>query len=155
MQPYSHRQHNPFIPMVLAIMLIVVMGALLTIPRGVDPGPLVTPVMLIIIVAALIGMLSRLTTRVESGIVTWYFGFGFPRGKRTVSHIARAELTRTSFLEGWGLHWTIWHGWLWNVYGFQAVEIFGNDGSRVTIGTDDPQGFLDAINRARLSTNSG
>jgi hypothetical protein len=48
-----------------------------------------------------------------------------------------------------GLHWTIWHGWLWNVAGAEALELFLSDGSRITIGTDDPQGLLDAIERFR------
>ena len=150
MQPYSHRQHNPFAPLALAIMLVLIMGVLLTLPRGADPGPMILPVMVLIVVAALGAMFSRLTTTVEGGVVAWYFGFGFPRGSRTLGEIASAELTQTNLLEGWGIHWTIWHGWVWNVRGFQAVQIHSTDGSSVTIGTDDPQGFLNAINAAKM-----
>lgn len=155
MQPYSHRQHNPFIPVVMLLILLPVMAALFVIPRGTDPGPYVAPLMIVIVVAALVGLFSRLTTRVDQSGVSWFFGYGFPRGHRDLGQIARAERTQTNLLEGWGLHWTIWHGWVWNAYGFQAVEIYGVDGSRVTIGTDDPQGFLDAINAVRPSTSSG
>lgn len=148
MQPYSHRQHSPVIPVVLAVIVVTMMGGLLVLPRGVDPGPYVVPVMVMIIIVAAVAMLSRLTTSVDERGVRWAFGFGFPSGSIDAGSLARAQITQTNLMEGWGIHWTIWHGWLWNVWGFQAVQIFTRDGSSVTIGTDDPQGFLQAINAA-------
>jgi len=41
------------------------------------------------------------------------------------------------------------HGWLWNVWGFRAVKFVLRNGRRVTLGTDDPQGLLTAIQRFR------
>jgi hypothetical protein len=149
MQAYSHRQHSPVIPVVLALTVIVMMGGLFMLPRGVDPGPYVTAVMMVIVVLAALAIFSRLTTGVDESGVSWAFGFGFPRGSIESGEIARAERTQTSFWEGWGIHWTIWHGWLWNVGGFQAVQIFKRDGTSITIGTDDPQGLLNAINALR------
>jgi hypothetical protein len=150
MQAYSHRQHSPIIPAILLLMLVIMMGSLFAMPHTVDPGPAVLPVMLVIVAAALVAMLSRLTTKVDEGGVSWAFGVGFPSGEIAAGSIARAEITQTNFMEGWGIHWTIWHGWVWNVWGFQAVQIFKNDGTSITIGTDDPEGFVAAINAAKV-----
>jgi hypothetical protein len=135
---------------ILAIVVVVMMGGLFILPHGVDPGPFVLPVMVWITIIAVLAMSSRLTTNVDERGVRWAFGFGFPNGAIDAGNIASAQLTQTNFFEGWGIHWTIWHGWVWNVWGFQAVQIFRRDGSSVTIGTDDPQGFLSAINAAKV-----
>jgi hypothetical protein len=75
--------------------------------------------------------------------------FGVPGGHVSFADLDHAEITRTNLFEGWGIHWTLWHGWLWNVSGFRAVELFYRGGRRVTLGTDDPQGLFDAIERFR------
>jgi hypothetical protein len=92
---------------------------------------------------------SSLTIAVDSDGVHWFFGFGWPSGHLHFDEIKTVEITRTTILEGWGLHYTIWHGWLWNVWGFQAVRLTYAGGRRVTLGTDDPQGLREAIERFR------
>jgi hypothetical protein len=108
------------------------------------------PLAIVVVVIGLAGaVFTRLTIRVDADAVTWHFGWGWPSGAISLSEIERAEVTQTNLLEGYGIHWTIWHGWLWNVGGFQAVELFKQNGSSVTLGTDDPQGLLQAIERFR------
>jgi hypothetical protein len=116
-----------------------------------SPGlaTLVPLAFLVIVIGVLGGVFTRLTIRVDADAVTWHFGWGFPGSAVPMSQIERAEITRTNLLEGWGIHWTIWHGWLWNAGGFQAVEIFKTDGGKLTLGTDDPQGLFQAIERFR------
>lgn len=110
-----------------------------------------SPVKFIVFPVAIVAMLlfSVLLTGVDARGVSWKFVAGFPSGFIPFEEIAAAEITHTSLFEGIGIHWTIWHGWLWNVSGFQAVMIRKRSGQRITIGTDDPHGFCDAI-RARL-----
>jgi hypothetical protein len=48
-------------------------------------------------------------------------------------------------MEGFGVHWTFRHGWLWNVAGSDAVMIRKRNGKAVTLGTDDAQGLYNAI----------
>jgi hypothetical protein len=83
--------------------------------------------------------------------VSWSFTWGWPGGRIGFTHMARVERTRLNWMErssaGW--HWSVWHGWLWNVAGAEAVEIYGTEGRRTTLGTDDPQGLVDAIERFR------
>ncbi|MGC2130442.1 MAG: hypothetical protein WA629_10120, partial [Candidatus Aquilonibacter sp.] len=96
-------------------------------------------------------MVSMLITQVDASGVVWSFTWGWPGGRIPFDRIARAEQAKLNLMElgSAGFHWTIWHGWLWNVGGVDAVEIFTTDGARVTLGTDDPQGLLGAIERFR------
>lgn len=91
-----------------------------------------------------VGFIS-LTTRVDSTCVSWGLRLGIPSGSIPLTDIADVQVTEMRFWEGYGIHWTILHGWLWNVAGFQGVMIRKKNGRVVTLGTDDPQGLYDAI----------
>jgi len=146
MQPYERTQHAMWMWLVLAIPIAILAGA-----WTVKPDPAMgLPAAVAIVPVLLIGTIfTRLTIAVDAHAVRWHFGWGWPRGSIAISEIEHTQIARTSLLEGWGIHWTIWHGWLWNVGGFQAVEITKTDGSLITLGTDDPQGLLQAIERFR------
>jgi hypothetical protein len=140
MQAYEHRQWAPLNALLLLAVAVVAACA----------GAQNVPVHLVALVVILIGIaFSRLTTRVDQEAISWSFTFGAPGGRLAFADLDRAEVTRTNLFEGFGIHWTLWHGWLWNVWGFRAVELFRRDGRRVTIGTDDPQSLLAAIERFR------
>ena len=105
-----------------------------------------------VIIGPIVAEFSVLTTSVRDDTIRWFFGLGFPGGSMSVFDCERAEIVRTSLLEGWGIHLTPWHGWLWNASGFQAVELFRKGRTSVTLGTNDPQGLLVAIDGARQGT---
>ena len=51
---------------------------------------------------------------------------------------------RNSWIHGWGIHRTP-HGWLYNVSGWEAVEIALTSGKRFRLGTDEPQQLTQAL----------
>lgn len=140
MERYEHHQHSTWMYWVA----IVVLALFVLIDRSVPSAGLGLAIGSVAIAVSM-AVCSRLTTRVDSDAVSWAFGWGWPGGSIPLAEIASVEGTETNLLEGWGIHWTIWHGWLWNAGGFQAVEMTKRNGSRVTIGTDDPQGLYEAI----------
>jgi hypothetical protein len=145
MAPYEHDQWG-VLQCIFGATVVVVMGTLF-----VTAGPALRPAAVIfvpLVIGAVIAF-ARLQTHVDETAIAWAFTFGFPAGRIALDDLANAAITETNLLEGWGIHWTIWHGWLWNVQGFQAVELVRRDGRTVTIGTDDPQGLLEAIDRFR------
>jgi hypothetical protein len=150
MERYEHRQ-----PLArwASVAMAAVLALFLYLPFAFPNDPVV-PWLPAACAAVIIGswwMVSALITRVDATGVSWSFTWGWPGGRVPFSQIARVERTDLNMLEegSAGLHWTIWHGWLWNVAGAQAVEIFMTGGGRVTIGTDDPQGLVAAIEAAR------
>ena len=144
--PYARTQQAYWMWVLALVVSVVIFWAWSRDPRLAMLVPASLP-MGILVLAAL--LFSRLTIRVDSAAVTWYFGWGWPGGSIAMRAIDHAEVTQTNLFEGFGIHWTIWHGWLWNVGGFQAVEIFKRNAGGMTLGTDDPQGLAQAIERFR------
>jgi hypothetical protein len=132
-------------------LILILVSAIVVAAWFTDPtAEMLVPLAVVVGVLAIVGAIfTRLTIRVDAHAVTWHFGWGWPGGAISTSEIERAEVTQTNLLEGWGIHWTIWHGWLWNAGGFAAVEISKRNSGAVTLGTDDPQGLLQAIERFR------
>jgi hypothetical protein len=63
-----------------------------------------------------------------------------PLFQRTVrySDIQDVEVTRTSVLDGWGIHWSFRGGWVWNIWGRKAVLVKLDRNRKLWIGTDEP-----------------
>jgi hypothetical protein len=66
--------------------------------------------------------------------------------RRTVRYadIESVEVGRTLILEGWGIHYSIRGGWVWNLWGRDCVVVHLKKGM-LRIGTDDAEnlaGFL-------------
>jgi len=97
---------------------------------------------------ALMLAFSRLTVAVDDGRVTVGFAGGLARRRIDVRQIEKAEVTKTSWLAGWGIRLTP-SGWLYNAWGRGAVRLRFAGGRRLTIGTDEPQELLAAIEHAR------
>jgi len=142
METYDHKQVSPW----LLLLLFAVAGAV-AVALAVSAPLLAIPVLILIVVLAF--MFSAMSTHVDRRGVSWAFTLGFPSGMIPFADIGDVEITKTHFWEGYGIHWTIWHGWLWNVGGYRGVMIRKRSGGRITLGTDDPQGLYDAIARLR------
>lgn len=145
MERYVHRQYSPLMSILLVLLVAANMSAGWT-----DGYSRIVAVVILVFMATF----ALLTTQVDERGVRWAFTFGVPSGRIALEQIESVAVTQTNWLEGWGLHWTIWHGWLWNVSGFQAVEIHYGGGKRVTLGTDEPHALCAAIERMRGSMNA-
>jgi len=140
MQAYVHRQRSRW----MIAFGLAILAALFV--RSAFIGPVSFAAMaLLLLVVAITLIFSVLSTRVDANGVSWAFTLGSPGGTVPLADIADVQITTTNFWEGFGIHWTLWHGWLWNVSGYGAVMIHKRSGAVVTIGTDDPQGFYVAI----------
>lgn len=136
---YKHTQYANAIALMLAVPIVVCISLAILLPRLQYT---------MVIVAALVGILafsfSAMTVRVTDRFVHWRFGPGVMRRKIALSQIQNASITKTTWLEGWGIHYTS-RGWLYNVGGFDAIHITLKDGSRVILGSNDVQKLHQAI----------
>jgi hypothetical protein len=63
------------------------------------------------------------------------------RTKIAYSTITGVEAGRSDALDGWGIHWVLGRGMIYNLWGFDCVRIqMGKKTARV--GTDDVEGLL-------------
>ncbi len=96
-------------------------------------------------ILAICGFLfSSLTIQVTDRALRWQFGPGLIRKEVPLREIERAEVTETTLLQGWGIHYTS-RGWLYNVSGFQAVGVRLKSGKQFLLGTDEPKRLCAAI----------
>jgi len=63
--------------------------------------------------------------------------------------IREVKTGRTTLLDGWGIHWNPWGGWVWNIWGRDCVVIRLNKGV-FRVGTDDPRGLAEFL-KGRIS----
>jgi hypothetical protein len=90
---------------------------------------------------------GRMTIRIDRERLHWWYGPGWPRYSLPLDQIRAVEVTRTTWLQGWGIHRTR-RGWLYNVSGYDAVHITRADGKGVLLGTDEPRRLKSALMRA-------
>ena len=105
--------------------------------------------------AVAIGWLwSSLTVRIADGALRVQFGLGLPRKTVPLADLESVEVTRTRFLDGWGVRRTR-RGWLYNVSGFDAVLLRRKDGKALLVGTDEPRKLKAALDRALTTAGRG
>ena len=99
----------------------------------------------ILVIAALV--FSSLSVEISDAHLRWRFGIGLIRKQVPLAQILSAEVTRTRFWEGWGIHLTT-RGWLYNVAGFDAVIVRLATGKQFMLGTDEPTRLAAALGRS-------
>ena len=115
-------------------------------------GPRLTLLAVAVVLTISAVVFSSLTVRVEGGRLAWYFGPGIARKSVALAAIARTEITRTTVLNGWGIHYTP-RGWLYNVGGRRAVLVKLRDGSQFLLGSDEPETLERAIIANQTATS--
>jgi len=55
-----------------------------------------------------------------------------------IADITHAETGRSTFIDGWGIHYVPTRGWIYNISGFDCVELRVNE-STIRLGTDDAE----------------
>jgi hypothetical protein len=51
--------------------------------------------------------------------------------------IVSVAASRSGFLDGWGVHYLPGRGWIYNLWGFDCVELTLRNSGKIRIGTDD------------------
>jgi hypothetical protein len=92
-------------------------------------------------------LFGTLTVEVDGDALRFRFGPGLVARRIPLAAIREVRSVRTSLWHGWGIHLTP-HGWLYNVSGFDAVEVGLEGGKRLRIGTDEPRELERAVRRA-------
>lgn len=115
-------------------------------PPSVDSGTnlLVTSIMGLILI--ILGSFTSLQVTVDEKYLRIKFGYGIYKKAFSLHDIVSAKTVKNHWYYGWGIR-----GWLWpkmciyNVSGFDAVEIKLKNGKTYRIGTDEPKELERAI----------
>ena len=114
--------------------------------RGLPPGVPSWPLFLVV---AFVGLaFGSLTAEVDAEAIRLRFGIGIVRKRIPLAEVKGWREVRNPWYTGWGIR--LGPGYvLWNVSGFDAVELDFASGRRFRVGTDEPAALVAAIERAK------
>ncbi|MDT8357285.1 MAG: hypothetical protein RQ758_02135, partial [Methanomicrobiaceae archaeon] len=131
---YRHTQTGYVI--IIALIATSLLFGFILAQTGFDPFIVV----LMILILSLLASFSTLQVTVDENYLRIKFGYGIFRKKFPLDKIASAKRVRNRWYYGWGIRIWFWpYMWIYNVSGFDAVEIVMKNGKRYRIGTDQPQ----------------
>ena len=142
---YEHRQTGWMMVVASCVPALCLAIVLLTADTTQDvPTPLLSGIVVVTLVV-LIGF-SSLQVRLTADDLVVRFGIGLVRKSVRLKDIVTAEVVRTHWYEGWGIHWTR-RGMLYNVAGFDAVRLRLVNGKALMVGSDEAERLAAAIGR--------
>ncbi len=93
-------------------------------------------------------LFSSLTVEVADGELRWHFGPGLLNYRLALDEISDVAIVRNRWWNGWGIRTSPGFR-LYNVSGFDAVELRLHSNDIRRIGTDDPEGLVQALRSRR------
>jgi hypothetical protein len=130
-----------------AIPTFLFLAVILPITSQDDETTVAITAMLIVFTIALLAIVllfSRLEVSVSDGRIVAAFGFGRPHREVELTDITAVRQVRNSWIQGWGVR-RISHGWMYNVWGLDAIEVELSSGDVFRIGTNDPENLFAVI----------
>ena len=140
---YRHTQHGSYVVplfLVLAAALLVVVAF-----SSAALSSLLVVTVTVVIIRVVLVAFSRLTVSVEGEEMTVAFRWGWPVRRIDLGEVHRVDQVRNKWWYGFGVRLTP-DGWMYNVWGLDAVLLNFRDGKTFLIGTDDPEALLAAVN---------
>lgn len=150
---YQHTQHSKLIflatVVVTAIFSYIIYQINFTAEATVE-----SPIAIYLTIAIVLFILSSftsLTVSIDDQNLHIKFGWGLFQKKFPLNSITSAKSVTNPWYFGWGIRFWFWPRMtIYNISGYQAVEIKTQQGKTYRIGTDEPQKLESAINKSIL-----
>src|SRR5512145_1798393 len=91
-----------------------------------------------------LALFATLTVEVNEQALNLRFGVGVIRKQFMLQDIEAYRAVKNPWYYGWGIH-VIPRGWIFNVSGWEAVELQMKNGRKYRIGSDDAAGLVNAL----------
>jgi hypothetical protein len=138
---YRHTQPGWVVVLILAIVAVVVVASM---PRG----AMAAAGLPLVLLGLVLLLFLALTVEVDTESVRVWFGPGVIRKRIALGEITSWRPVRNPWYVGWGIRAGT-RGMIWNVSGFDAVELDLAGGRHFRIGTDEPEVLVRAIGQAK------
>ena len=110
------------------------------------PNPAIIAIMVFILI--IISSFSTLKVVIDENYLRIKFGYGIFRKSFLLTEITSAKAAKNHWYYGWGIRMWLWpYMWIFNVSGFDAVEITSKNGNIYRIGTDESKKLEQAISQ--------
>ena len=139
---YQHTQIGYLI--LFALLTVALLFGSILMRAQLEPFIFIVMLFVIFIVASFVS----LKVVIDEDYLRIKFGYGIFRKKFSLEEIISARRVRNHWYFGWGIRLWFWpYMWIFNVSGFDAVEIRMKNGKIYRIGTDKSKELESAINR--------
>jgi len=121
-------------------------------PPSVDSGTNFAFTAIMILILFILASFTTLTMSIDENCLRIKFGYGIFTKVFPLNEIASVQSVKNHWYYGWGIRLWLWPKmWIYNVSGFDAVEIIMRNGKIYRIGTDTP-GELEAAIKQVVNT---
>lgn len=155
MTSYRHTQLGYLMLVVTLVALVLFAWVYITAsaePPSVDSGPNFAISAIMALILFILAGFTTLTTSIDENYLRIKFGYGIFAKKFALREIASVHAVKNRWYYGWGVKAWFWpYMWIYNVSGFDAVEIIMKNGKVYRIGTDAPEELEIAIKQAANS----
>jgi len=150
MHPFPRYRHTPFGTAIVVPLLLLLLLLLAALADGVGTLTGVTLIAVLgpALMAGFLALFYSFAVEIDATHLRFRFGIGWIRKRVPLAEIVAVQPVHNAWWYGWGIHRTL-HGWLYNVSGWDAVEITLTSGQRLRLGTDEPRRLAQALQAAR------
>ncbi len=118
-------------------------------PPSVDSGTNFAFSAIMVLILFILASFVTLTASIDENYLRIKFGYGIFARMFPLNQIASVQAVKNHWYYGWGVKVWFWpYMWIYNVSGFDAVEIIMRNGKIYRIVTDTPNEQEDAIKQA-------
>ena len=144
---YQHRQIGYLIITTCVIALFYIAYRVVINGFDLELVIVLTLVLVVMIIFSTLTVIIKENTLVKDDILQIQFSLGLLKKRFSIKCIDSCQIVKNPWYCGWGIRWGF-DSWLYNVSGFDAIEIKTINGSVYRIGTDTPNDLEKAINHS-------
>ena len=152
MVTYKHTQISYLMLVITLAVLVFFAWVYITAsaePPSVDSGSNFAVTAIMALILFILASFVALTTSVDENYFRIKFGYGIFAKTFPLNQITSVRAVKNHWYYGWGVKVWLWpYMWIYNVSGFDAVEITTRSGKIYRIGTDTPKELEVAIKQA-------
>ena len=149
---YKHTQIGYLMLVVTLAVLVLFVWVYITAsaePASVDSGTNFAVSVMMVLILFILASFATLTASIDENYLRIKFGYGIFTRKFARNQIAKVQVVTNHWYYGWGIRLWLWPKmWIYNVSGFDAVEITMKNGKVYRIGTDVPEELETAIKQS-------
>jgi hypothetical protein len=152
MTTYKHAQIG-YLMLIITLVVLVFFAWLQITARAETPSYdsgtnfAITAIMALILF--ILASFSTLAVTIDEQFLKIRFGWGIFRKEFPLNDIATVRKVKNHWYYGWGIRLWLWPKmWIFNVSGFDAIELTMKNGKIYRIGTDEPEKLETAIKQA-------
>lgn len=140
---YKHTQVG-YLMLVVTLAMLALFGWLQITaraePPSVDSGTNFAVTATMALILFILASFATLTVSIDENYLGIKFGWGIFKKNFSLAEIVSAKVVKNQWYYGWGIRVWLWPKmWIYNVSGFDAVEISLKNGRVYRIGTDVPE----------------